>query len=344
MNSKERVLTTFQYKEPDRVPCWLGASPEFIHLALSELQLQDEEELLQRFRDDFRRIVTPYRFEDQENINLTPFGIKREGYGYGMAVNHPLSSSEKGEIDSYSWPDPGRVDLSACRKDAEKYFNDYAILGGDWSPFWHDLIDLLGMENMFIKMYMEPELVHSILERIVEYYLEVNMRIFEEAADLFDIFFIGNDFGSSTGSLIDVGLFDIFIKPQLERLVSLGHAYNLKVMLHCCGGFRELIPSMIDSGLDGVHAIQPSCRGMELKKLKYDFGDKIVFNGCIDSHHVLINGSPDFVRNETLKTMDIMKPGGGFIAGASHDYLLETTPVENVLTMFETIQNHGYYE
>ena len=83
---------------------------------------------------------------------------------------------------------------------------------------------------------------------------------------------------------------------------------------------------------------------MELKKLKADFGDKIVFNGCIDSHHVLINGTPDFARNETLKTMDIMKPGGGFIAGASHDYLLGTTPVENVQAMFETIQIHGYYE
>ena len=100
---------------------------------------------------------------------------------------------------------------------------------------------------------------------------------------------------------------------------------------------------MIESGLDGLHAIQPSCRGMELKGLKKDFGDRILFNGCIDSNFVLIQGSPESVRRETRNTIDIMKPGGGFIAGASHDYLLEETPVENVLAMFETINSHGKY-
>ena len=43
------------------------------------------------------------------------------------------------------------------------------------------------------------------------------------------------------------------------------------------------------------------------------------------------------------KTLEIMKAGGGFIAGASHDYLLEETPVENILAMFETIRDFGNY-
>jgi uroporphyrinogen-III decarboxylase len=171
--------------------------------------------------------------------------------------------------------------------------------------------------------------------------MEVNTRIFEEAADLIDIFFIGNDFGSNTGPLLDKDLFDQFILPHLKRLTSLGHQYGLKVMLNCCGGFRELIPSMIEAGLDGLHAIQPSCRGMDLRQLKRDFGDRILFNGCIDSNFVLIQGTPDYVRQETKRTIDIMRPGGGFIAGASHDYLLEETPVENVYAMFETIKSYG---
>jgi uroporphyrinogen-III decarboxylase len=171
----------------------------------------------------------------------------------------------------------------------------------------------------------------------------VSTRIFEEAADLIDIFFIGNDFGSQTGSLIDENLFNQFISPHLKRLAGLGHKYNLKVMLHCCGGFKELIPSMMDAGIDGIHAIQPSCRGMNITELKKEFGDKIVFNGCIDSHHVLIDGTPEYVRSETKRTLEIMKAGGGFIAGASHDYILEETPVENILAMFETIREYGNY-
>ena len=343
MTSKERVLATFDFKEPDRVPTWLGASPEFIHKAVAELGLDNEEELRQLFGDDFRRVVAPFRREGPDGSEDSPFSIPRKGIGYGMATINPLNVAGIEEIRSYAWPDPDQVDLSGIRSEAEKYADQYAILGGDWSPFWHDLTDLLGMENTFVRMYTEPEGVQYILDRILDYYLEVSTRIFEEAADLIDIFFIGNDFGSNTGPLLDVGLFDEFMVPQLKRLTGLGHRYGLKVMLHCCGGFRELIPSMIKAGVDGLHAIQPSCRGMEIRVLKKDFGDRIVFNGGIDSHFVLIKGTPDHVRQQTERTIEIMKPGGGFIAGASHDYLLEETPVENVRAMFETIQTFGVY-
>jgi hypothetical protein len=343
LTSRERVLTTFEFREPDRVPTWLGASPEFINKAITELNLQTEEELLQLFGDDFRRVTAPYIPEDPERDEDSPFGIPREGISYGMATHNPLREAGMGDIKAFPWPDPERIDISKIRREAEQHHGQYAILGGDWSPFWHDLTDLLGMENMFIKMYTEPELIESMLEKIMDYYMEVSTRIFEEAADLIDIFFIGNDFGSNTGPLLDVSLFDRCIVPQLRRLTGLGHHYGLKVMLHCCGGFRELIPSMIDAGLDGLHAIQPSCRGMDLGELKKEFGDRIVFNGCIDSNFVLIQGTPDYVRQETERTIDILKPGGGFIASASHDYLLEESPVENVLAMFETIKSYGKY-
>ncbi len=343
MTSKERVLTTFNFGEPDRVPTWLGASPEFINKAIIELNLQTEEELRKFLGDDFRRVTAPYLPEDPGGDADSPFGIPRAGIGYGMATHNPLREAGMDDVRTCPWPDPDNIDLSKIRSDVEKHKGQYAILGGDWSPFWHDVTDLFGMENLFIRMLMEPELVEYTFARVVDYYFEVSERIFEEAADLIDIFFIGNDFGSNTGPLLDVSLFDQFIVPQLKRLTGLGHQYGLKVMLHCCGGFRELIPSMIDAGLDGLHAIQPSCRGMDIGELKKDFGDRILFNGCIDSNFVLIQGTPDSVRQETERTIDIMKPGGGFIAGASHDYLLEETPVENVQVMFETINTYGKY-
>ena len=81
-------------------------------------------------------------------------------------------------------------------------------------------------------------------------------------------------------------------------MIDLGHAYNLKVQLHCCGGYAPLIPMLIDAGLDGLHAVQPACRGMDLKKLKADFGDKILFNGAIDSQRVLIEGTVGFCPQE----------------------------------------------
>ena len=183
----------------------------------------------------------------------------------------------------------------------------------------------------------------AVLQHVVDFYAAVSRRIFDAAADAIDVFFIGNDFGGQTGPLLSPAQFDRFMLPHLRRLIDLGHAYGLKVQLHCCGGFEPLIPAMIAAGLDGLHAVQPCCGGMDLAKLKARYGRRIVFNGAIDSHHVLIEGTPESVREDTRKALAIMMPGGGYIAGASHDYILEETPVENVVAMFDAVAEFGVY-
>ncbi|MFC1692750.1 uroporphyrinogen decarboxylase family protein [Candidatus Latescibacterota bacterium] len=346
MIPRDRVLTAFEHKDPDRVPTWCGASPEFLEKAKRELGI-DDEGLLLRIGDDFRRVFARYAGPEftlsPGAIYRTPFGIERLGIGYGQPLSHTLANATLANIHNYPWPNPEWMDISQIRNDVRKYEGHYAILGGDWSPFWHDAIDLLGMENLYYKMYDSPILVDAVMEHIVDYYASVSQRIFDAAANVIDIFFIGNDFGSQAGPLIGEKLFRRFLLPHLERLIDLGHTYGKKVMLHCCGGFAPLIPSMIEAGLDGLHAIQPDCHGMCLRKLKADFGDKILFNGCIDSRNVLINGTPDSVREKTCEVIDIMKTGGGFVAGASHDTILEETPLENVLMMFDTIREYGIY-
>jgi hypothetical protein len=346
MTSRERVLAAFDHVEPDRVPAWCGASEEFWGKAKLRLAM-DDESLRLRLGDDFRRVWARYAGPDfplaADVISRTPFGVERRGLGYGQPVNHPLAGATLPRIHDYPWPDPTWMDVSGIQQDARKYGGEYAILGGDWSPFWHDAIDLLGMEDLYFEMYDKPERVDALMRHIVDYYAEVSQRIFDAAADAIDIFFIGNDFGSQTGPLLGDQLFERFILPHLRRLIDLGHAYGLKVMLHCCGGFAPLIPMMIEAGLDGLHAVQPCCHGMELRKLKAEFGEKILFNGCIDSQHVLIEGTPDFVREKTREVLEIMMPGGGFVAGASHDTILEETPLENVLAMFDAIREYGVY-
>jgi len=346
LTSRERVLCAFGHMEGDRVPAWCGASAEFWLKAKMALGLGDEE-LLERFGDDFRRVhplyVGPEHALSPGATCRTPFGVERHGMGYGMPLSHPLANATLQEVHAFSWPSPAWVDPCNVRADAERYAGRYAILGGDWSPYWHDAIDLMGMDGLMMGMYERPEVVDAVLQHIVDYYFETSRRIFEAAGTAIDIFFIGNDFGSQCGPLVSAPLFERFLLPHLARLVDLGHAHGLKVMLHCCGGIRELLPLMIEAGLDAVHAVQPSCRGMELAALKRDFGHRIVFNGAIDSHHVLIEGTPDSVRRKTRETLAIMKPGGGYIAGASHDSILEETPVENVLAMFDAVREYGAY-
>ncbi len=346
MTSRERVLAAFDHVEPDMVPRWCGASPEFLVKARRELNLPDDESFSVRIGDDFRRVFARYVGPDfplsPGAVSRTVFGVERTGFGYGQPLSHPLATATLRDVHAYPWPDPAWQDVSHIREDALRWNRQYAILGGDWSPFWHDAIDLLGMENLYYKMYDEPETVDAVLRHIVDYYATVSQRMFDAAADAIDIFFIGNDFGSQRGPLLGPAEFERFIVPHLKRLVDLGHAYHLKVQLHCCGGFEPLIPAMIAAGVDGLHAIQPCCEGMDLRHLKARYGSQILFNGAIDSQHVLLEGTPELVRQRTREVLDIMAPGGGYVAGASHDYLLEETPVENVIAMFDTVAEWRY--
>lgn len=349
LTSRERVREAFAFREADRVPIWVGMSPEFRELAKARLGLSGDEELSVFLGDDFRRVFARYAgpadrspsacFAHPEATSRTPFGVERHGYGYGQPLDHPLRGARRpGEIDAYAWPDPAWLDVSRVASEARAWGGRYAILGGDWSPFYHDAIDLMGMDDFFLAMIEAPDAVEALLDRIVDYYLAASRRIFDAAAREIDIFFLGNDFGTQTGPAVGGALFRRFFLPRLKRLIDLGHAYDLKVMMHCCGGFYPLIAVLAGAGLDALQALQPDARDMAPAKLKRDFGGRIVFNGCIDTHHLLIAGTPEATRAGTRAVLEAMAPGGGFIASPSHDYLLPETRVENVVAMCETVR------
>lgn len=354
MTSKERVRTAFDHREPDRVPCWLGASPEFREQARAHLNLRVDEDLSLHIGDDFRRVYARYAGPAERSpdshfvcagaISRTPFGVERHGYGYGQPLGHPLAAARTiAEIETYPWPDPAWMDVAKVRTEALRWEGRFAVLGGDWSPFYHDAIDLVGMERFMTAMIDEPAFIDALLDRIVDYYAAVSRRIFEAAADALDIFFIGNDFGTQTGPVVGERLFRRFLLPHLKRLIDLGHDFGLNVMLHCCGGFSPLIPALIEAGLDALQSLQPDARGMEPAQLKKAYGGRIVLNGCLDTHHVLIRGTPAQVRAKTREVLAVMKPGGGYIASPSHDYLLPETPVENVLAFYDAVREFGAY-
>jgi uroporphyrinogen decarboxylase len=314
----------------------------------------DDEALSLRLGDDFRRVFARYAgpperspgscFTHPEATSRTPFGVERHGYGYGQPLHHPLAGAlSAAEVERFPWPDPDWMDVSTIRASALAWNGAFAVLGGDWSPYFHDAVDLFGMERFMILLVDGPEIVEAALDRIIEYYIEVSRRIFTAARGAVDIFFIGNDFGTQIGPIVGERMFRRFFLPHLGRLVDLGHSFGLKVMLHCCGGFAPLIPAMIDAGLDALQSLQPDARDMAPGRLKRLCGRDIVLNGCIDTHHLLIRGTPDLVRRETRRILEIMKPGGGYVASPSHDYLLPETQVDNVIALYDTVREFGGY-
>ena len=133
MTSRERVFAAFERREPDRVPAWCGASPEFRALARERLGLGgDDEALSLHLGDDFRRVFARYAgppqrspsscFTHPEATSRTPFGVERHGYGYGQPLAHPLAEARtRDDIENFAWPDPGWMDCSGICEEAVRW-------------------------------------------------------------------------------------------------------------------------------------------------------------------------------------------------------------------------------
>ncbi len=317
------------------IPRWLGASREFIDKACTQLKLS-EEEFRAKIGDDLRWVDPDPVGQSLERRDA--FGIERRGSGYGQPVTHPLKENPSIQaLKDYPWPVPEETDVSTLLGRLNQLGEHYAVAGGPWSPFWHDAIDLVSLETLACMMYDDPVFVEALLSRIVDYYIAVSIRVFEQAGDRIDLFFIRNDFGTQTGPLISPEHFRRFIMPCLVRFTELAHRYGIKVMLHSSGGILPLIPSIIEAGFDALHALQPDCPGMQSAQLKRSFGDSIVLSGAIDARNTLLKGNPQEVRELVLRRLEEMAPGGGYIAAPSTDAITEDVPVENVLAMYEAI-------
>jgi len=167
-------------------------------------------------------------------------------------------------------------------------------------------------------------------------------RFLGAVGEYIDIIRFGDDLGMQSGPQISPSMYREFFKPRHQlmwtRAKQLG---NVKVMLHCCGGVRELLPDLIDAGLDAINPVQISCAGMNAGELKAEFGKEMVFwgGGC-DTQTILPYGTPDAVRRHVREQVEILRPGGGFVFQQVHN-ILANAPPENVVAIFEALHERG---
>lgn len=234
-----------------------------------------------------------------------------------------------------SGPDGDRLLVQGARN--LRASTDRAILG----LFGGNLLELgefLYRNDKFLMLLvLDPPRIHNFLDRLLEMHLENLEKYLELVGEYIDIIVFGDDLGMQTGPRISPEMYREFFKPRHSKMWKRAKELaNVKVMLHCCGGVRQLLPDLIDAGLDAINPVQISCRGMEPEKLKADFGDKLVFwgGGC-DTQYILPLGTPDEVRDHVRKNIEIFKKGGGFVFQQVHN-ILANVPPANAAAMFET--------
>ena len=235
---------------------------------------------------------------------------------------------------------PGPIDSQSLSEGAKRLREktDRAIIGLFGGNLFEIGQFLYRNDKFMMLLAAEPQHAHRFLDKLVEIHLANLERFLEAVGEYIDIILFGDDLGMQTGPIISPQMYREFFKPRHKLLWNRAKQLaDVKVMLHCCGGVRELIPDLIDAGVDAINPVQISCSGMDAGRLKADFGKDITFwgGGC-DTRDILPTGTPQQVAENVKEQVRILSPGGGFVFQQVHN-ILANIPPANIVAMFGAV-------
>ena len=333
MNSRERLRAIIDGETADRCGFWLGnPHADTWPILFDHFATADSERILRELGDDLRWI-RPGAYRHPEGKPM--FDMRRQGRE--LAAGGVFADCEDlDEVEALDWPDPDYLDFDETLARL-RAAGDYYRPSGFWCPFFHHVADFFGMESYFVKMYTHPEVVHAVTRHVVDFYLEANRRFFEVAGDLIDAFFFGNDFGSQRGLLVSRAMLAAFVFPYFRQLTDLAHDFGYQVILHSCGSIYEVIPDLIDMGVEALHPLQALAADMNAETLSRDFAGSIAFIGGIDTQDLLVNADPDAVAADVRRVVELLGPR--LVVSPSHEAVLPNVPPENLLAMAGAVRD-----
>lgn len=343
--ARQRVRTALAHKEPERVPfSWqFCATPEMGALLAAWFANQGLSwKHLRQATDDMCTLNLPYTGSADNRGPWDMWGIEWKEVDYGQGTyrevaRYPLAGVDSLQaLDDYPWPRAEHCDYDALAMQA-KAGSDRAARFLGFNPF-ETLCWMWGLEEVLCHCAVQPEPIVCGLEHITAYYEERLRRALARIGTQVDIVFFFDDLGGQHGPLLSPGMYRDLIQPFHRRLFSAAHelAPQAAVMMHSDGSVFDLLPDLIDAGLDVLEAVQVECAHMEPERLKDTFGTTLAFHGAISVQQLLPQGTPDAVAAECRRLVEILGAGGGYIAAPSHAMQVGTPP-ENVVAMLEAV-------
>jgi uroporphyrinogen decarboxylase len=382
MSSRERVLAVLNHEIPDRVPIIVGvsnatgikmkpyqevkklagieASNEYIYDWPELGTAKMDEQTMARLHSDVRGVLDRFPKAVQErNEKREPHSPCLDDWGLGQIEiepgvwfpgYHPLADATTiKELEDYpGWPemdDPYRV--AHVEHEAQKLTeeNRFAIMATPWLMFpLERAFGLQGMDKFLMNLAMIPDFAEAMLKKNLELCKQHLGHFLDAIGNNIDLIKIGDDLGSQDRLMISPKMYRQMLKPlhaDLFRFIK--EHTKAKIFFHTDGDVFDLIEDFIEIGVDVLNPIQTSAGKMsDLQGLKQRYGSKLVFCGAIDTQHILPHGTPEEVKQEVRRVMNILGENGGYMVASVHTIMNEV-PAENILAMVDAVEEFGYY-
>ncbi|NLY17424.1 MAG: uroporphyrinogen decarboxylase [Clostridiaceae bacterium] len=266
-------------------------------------------------------------FKDDFGVLWNRNGVDKDiGVIEGQVINKP-------DISTYKFPEVNETEIRKEYENMTKNSEDKFRFGSLGFTLFERAWTLRGMEDLLADMVTEPDFVEDLLDAITDY----NLKVIEIGLEYdIDGFHFGDDWGQQKGLIMGPVYWRKFIKPRMARMYAKVKSKGLIVSQHSCGDIEEIMPDLIEIGLDIYQTFQPEI--YNIKEIKRKYGNDLTFWGGISTQCLLPFATPDEVKIVTRETIKIMGENGGYIAAPTHA-LPADIPAENVVALIEAFKN-----
>jgi uroporphyrinogen decarboxylase len=380
MDSRERVLMAINHQESDRIPFDLGGMAQSgIHrlgyaklraylglpnnpiriLNINTQQAKFDKDIQDRLLIDATMVYSKWANVEAADVvdegefwaYIDEWGVKRvmpkEDGLYFDVMTHPLAVDDVVEkFKHYPWPDPADpTRFHGLHEEARQARQDgkFVVLMGLCPGIVEMYAWLRGFDRFYVDLAAEPQIAEMFLEKMAELKIAYWQRVLSEMGGSIDAINEADDMAGQTNLLLSPKTYRAIIKPYHRKLFDAikQSKPDVKIILHTCGAVRKLIPDFIEIGVDVLNPVQVSASGMDPVELKREFGKDISFwGGGVDAQNILTNGSAQEIKDNVIRNIDALAPGGGFIFAPTHIIQPFVSP-ENIMVMWETLQEYG---
>jgi uroporphyrinogen decarboxylase len=368
---RERVKACFRHEEADRIPVDLMGNASML-LDDTYLKLRDhlkldpippvrsgstanyyDERILDILDIDFRRIFLPKHPDNKQIQNddgsfSDIWGIKYKKIGRLVNIIHnPLAEAMAvDQIESYPWPDPVKMFHTDGIADKAREFyetTDHVLVARNPTTggFLEHSCNLMGMQEFLMALVAYPDLAEALIQQLLKIFKGVYGIFLDAVGPYVQMVEVSDDLGSQENLIISPEIYRKFIKPAQKELYQMIHvkAPNAAVFHHTDGAVFDIIPDLIEVGVNVLNPVQTSSKGMEASKIKNEYGKDIIFHGTIES--INNRGTKSEVIDEVKSRIDSMAPGGGLVI-APCNHMMDVDP-ETILAMYDTAKSYGQY-
>jgi uroporphyrinogen decarboxylase len=330
---KQRVIAQIQHQETDTIPYTL----DFEGDVAGRLDAHYGGIAWRKLLDNAIRFVPrPNRY-----LNEYPQEEKlwTDLYGSTWQVDHrPVHLVEPAlktpSLGGFKFPDMDSLFEADWQKRAQRAVEELKgyFLVIEWGfGVFERTWTLRGFTETLMDAAADPDFFDELVGQVARHHFEILERVLELPLD--GIFF-SDDWGYQQGVLIGAQRWRKVLKPRLAELYARTHAAGKYVLTHCCGSIEEILPDLIEIGLDVYESVQPEARNNNPYELKRKYGEKLAFWGGLGSQSTVPYGTPGEIKAEVDRLCREMGRGGGYILSPAKS-LQPETPTENAAAVVE---------